>query len=112
MGWEHEGSSKVGAEFDADTDTDDEVNEGDGIKGYTPEGHDAEDVGDDHGDCEGNDEASFEGSEEEGRNNEGGKEGGRKESRGKTDDGGVLVEKDVEFGVGEDFGFGSLGDVL
>ncbi len=91
----------MGAEFDGDADADDEVDEGDGVEADGGEGHDAEDVGDDHGDCEGYDQPCSEGAEKEGGQEEDDCDGGAEERACEGDYRGVLVEEDVEFAVGE-----------
>lgn len=70
------------------------------------ESHGAEDIDDDHDDREGDNGGGGEGAEEDGGEEEDDSEGGAEESAGERFNGSVLVEEDVEFGVGED------GDVL
>ena len=45
----------MGAELDADADTDDEIDEGDGVEGDGEQGHAADHVDDNHGYCNGYD---------------------------------------------------------
>lgn len=91
------------AELNADANADDEIDERDGVQADFREGHGADDVDYDHGDCEGDDQACGDGAEQDGGEDEDDGEGGAEEGAGEADDGGVLIEEDVEFGVGEYF---------
>lgn len=101
-GWKLEGARDVGAEFHGDADADDEVDERDGVEGDVCEGHGAADVDERHDYSYGNDEGGADAAEEDGADEEADGDGGADEGHRQLDDRGVLVEEDVEFGVGED----------
>ena len=91
------------AELDGYADADDEVDEGDGVEGDVGQSHDADDVGHYHGYCDCEDEGCGDAAEEDRREEEDYGEGGADEGSREAYYTRVLVEEDVEFGVGEYF---------
>ena len=86
MGGESKSAGDVGAEFDGDTQADDEVDEGDSVERDICEGHDTDDVDDSHAYCESDDDSGWERAKKDGREDKDYGESGAEKGTCKADD--------------------------